>query len=358
MREKQQRKMHEEGNSMKRIRTFLAGILTGALLFTGTVAYASGIMAERSTHRIFVDGQEVQMEAYSINWNNYTKLRDIGKAVGFNVYWDSVNNCVQIESNTPYTGEPPAEENTEKSVGNAEQEEEPCNPSKDVSNQANPAIFTGGYTREAYNALRQTMGSGGKSELFPISNDSFVSMQSVSAAFGQWPFYDIKRSADGKAYFTATYSKNNQIAATACESFINSLSGMSEREKVKEIAFFVCDHLTYDASSTALPYQALTSNSVSKGNCMSYAHNFLFLCDMAGIPCVFVHSSTHQWNEVYVDGTWWDVDVSSTDSGDDYDRRYSQVLHSSGELGGSVFTQTEPELTAFVKELLVPGSSK
>lgn len=31
-------------------------------------------------------------------------LRDIGKAVGFNVYWDSVNHCVQIESDEPYTG--------------------------------------------------------------------------------------------------------------------------------------------------------------------------------------------------------------------------------------------------------------
>ena len=329
--------------------------MLGAALCGGGAAYA-GVMAEQSRNTVYVDGQKVELDAYLINDNNYVKLRDVGQLVGFNVYW---NGTVQIQSDAPYTGEAPAISTPAQKPEKPTASTTPTvSAAPDVSAKANPAIFTGGYTREAYNALRQTMESGGKSELFPISNDSFVSMQSVSAAFGQWPFYDIKRSADGKAYFTATYSKNNQIAATACESFINSLSGMSEREKVKEIAFFVCDHLTYDASSTALPYQALTSNSVSKGNCMSYAHNFLFLCDMADIPCVFVHSSTHQWNEVYVDSTWWDVDVSSTDSGDDYDRRYSQVLHSSGELGGSVFTQTEPELTAFVKELLVPGSSK
>lgn len=47
--------------------SFAAGFLT-CLLLAGisTTAYAAGIMAERSTHRIFVDGQEVQMEAYSI----------------------------------------------------------------------------------------------------------------------------------------------------------------------------------------------------------------------------------------------------------------------------------------------------
>ena len=55
-----------------------------------------------------VDGKEVQMEAYVINGNNYVMLRDIGKAVGFNVHWDSTNGCVQIESDKPYTGTAPA----------------------------------------------------------------------------------------------------------------------------------------------------------------------------------------------------------------------------------------------------------
>ena len=37
------------------------------------------------------------------------KLRDIGKAVGFEVYWDGDAKCVQVESKKPYTGEAPAE---------------------------------------------------------------------------------------------------------------------------------------------------------------------------------------------------------------------------------------------------------
>lgn len=86
--------------------SFLMGFLT-CLLLAGvtTTAYAAGIMAERSQHRILVDGTEVQMEAYTINGNNYVKLRDIGEKVGFNVYWDSANHCVQVESGKPYTGE-------------------------------------------------------------------------------------------------------------------------------------------------------------------------------------------------------------------------------------------------------------
>ena len=51
--------------------SFAAGFLTGLLVVgVTTTAYAAGIMAERSTHRVFVDGREVQMEAYVINGNN------------------------------------------------------------------------------------------------------------------------------------------------------------------------------------------------------------------------------------------------------------------------------------------------
>ena len=45
---------------MKRIGSFIAGLLIGAMFFSGTVAYAAGIIAERSSHRFFVDGKEVE----------------------------------------------------------------------------------------------------------------------------------------------------------------------------------------------------------------------------------------------------------------------------------------------------------
>lgn len=88
---------------------FAAGLAIGAALFGGgTALAASGILAEPSTQPIYVDGKQVQMEAYAIGGHNYVQLRDIGRAVGFNVWWDSANNCVQVDSATPYTGEAPA----------------------------------------------------------------------------------------------------------------------------------------------------------------------------------------------------------------------------------------------------------
>lgn len=97
--------------------SFAAGFLT-CLLLAGvtTTAYAAGILAERSTHCIVVDGKEVQMEAYVINGNNYILLRDVGRVVGFNVYWDSDAKCVQVRSGIPYTGEEPAKAEVIKSA--------------------------------------------------------------------------------------------------------------------------------------------------------------------------------------------------------------------------------------------------
>ena len=74
---------------MKKVLTFATGLIIGGVLFGGTAAVAaSGILAQPSSNPVYVDGKQVQMEAYAINGNNYVKLRDIGEAVGFNVYWD------------------------------------------------------------------------------------------------------------------------------------------------------------------------------------------------------------------------------------------------------------------------------
>ena len=81
---------------------FGMGVLTGAMLFGGATALAAGLTAEPSHHRFYVDGREVSLTAYNIAGNNYVRLRDIGEAVGFNVYW---RDGVRIESGVPYTGE-------------------------------------------------------------------------------------------------------------------------------------------------------------------------------------------------------------------------------------------------------------
>lgn len=105
----------------KRFITFLSGMVVGAVMFGGSVAYASGILADLSNNQIFVDGTLTPMEAYVINGHNYVKLRDIGQAVGFNVFWDDTDKCVQVESDKPYTGIAPTKQEGEKTSGQLHQ---------------------------------------------------------------------------------------------------------------------------------------------------------------------------------------------------------------------------------------------
>ena len=86
----------------KDVALMLTGAVLGASLVGG--AAAAGVMAEPTWQKIYVDGEQVSMTAYNIGGSNFVKLRDIGKAVNFNGYWD---NGVQIDSNADYTGKKP-----------------------------------------------------------------------------------------------------------------------------------------------------------------------------------------------------------------------------------------------------------
>ena len=90
-------------NRGKNIALIAAGIVLGSTISGPAASAAEMLAAQRSTQKIYVDGQQVQMEAYAIGGNNYVKLRDVGKAVGFNVSWDG--SAVQIDSGAPYQDE-------------------------------------------------------------------------------------------------------------------------------------------------------------------------------------------------------------------------------------------------------------
>ena len=94
-------------NRIKNTGLVLCGLVLGLSLSAPAAQAVESLKATLSTNRILVDGQEVRLTAYNINGNNYIMLRDIGRAVGFNVYWNSDAKCVQVESKKPYTGEAP-----------------------------------------------------------------------------------------------------------------------------------------------------------------------------------------------------------------------------------------------------------
>lgn len=317
-----------------------AGVLIGSAI-TGSAAYAAtGVLAERRTMPILVNGRPAQAEAYLIDGSNYLKLRDVAALADFGVTWDAASRTVCIDTSVGYTSETSAT-------------------AADDSAQANAEVFTGGYTRALYNALRESIVTGGPSRSFPLTDEAARQIcWDVTAAFGSWPGYRLTLSENGASCFEPRYTVAYAEAAARCRPFIDSLAGMREQEKVRQLAFYVCDHLRYSANDTPTPRAVFAEDTEHPGNCMAYAHSFLFLCDLADIPCILVHSETHQWNEVYVGGRWMSVDVGDADAWDAAQRQGVTVLHEATELQGADYMQSDPALTRFVKELLVPGSTE
>ncbi len=86
-----------------------AGIMIGMLVSVPAVSAASEYLtAVRSTQTFYMDGQQLNLEAYYINDNNYVKLRVVGQAVNFNVSYDAQTNSVRIAPSEPYSADAPA----------------------------------------------------------------------------------------------------------------------------------------------------------------------------------------------------------------------------------------------------------
>lgn len=361
----------------------MGALLGGNLASPAAHAVAELVQARHTPHPIYVDGKQVQMETYAIDGYNYVKLRDIGQAVGFEVYWDGL--AAQIISTAPYTGQPPMQETPSVAPNH--------------STQANPAVFTGYLTAEAYDTIREAVltkkttsfGSAVQGALrlqwddkegLKRAEEEQRQINAVLAALGPYPVYELILSDTADQYLCEVrYTELDASAAEHTKEFIDSLSGLSEREKIKRISWYVCDRIAYDGTRYAWPDEVLTQDGITHGACMSYAYSFQFLCNQAGIPCVFKHGGNHQWNTVYAEGRWWDVDVTGNDcevadvrvtgshgkvlgqqevpfdGTDEFRELYyvpaEWILQESGP-----YPDEQPEITRFAQEVLVPVASK
>ena len=368
-------------NVGKTILTLFAGMLFGAALFSGGVAHAAEIFykAIPSTNIIYLNGQRVELAAFAIDGSNYVKLRDVGELVGFNVYWDG---AVQIDSNAPYTGvapdtgaaaQTPAPVVTPAPVTTAPVETSPSGQpytihtdhwsKEDFSQQANPAVFTGVYDRDLYNTIRQTITNGNSDRpayTMVAKGDEYSAVKNLLGRMEGVVRYEhyvpenLTNYYEYLDYFavSAAMPENYQAPFAFIQPVIEQTNRLdSDREKVVYLNDYLCTLLTYKVGKTAGVTNTFSQHSGElEAACGSYARAFKFLCGAANIPCFTISTTDHTWNMVYVDGQWLHVDVSANDL---YRQHY--ILLAKTVQGR---TDRVPEQTAFLKELLVPGSTK
>ena len=223
---------------------------------------------------------------------------------------------------------------------------------EDFSQEANPEVFTGVYSRELYNAIRQTMvdGTSGTAPAYTMVADSEYS--AVKQVLGRmegvlryehhvpqgfanyWQYLD---------YFavSAEMPENYHASLDFIQPVIEATEEMTDRERVEYFNDYIRTLLAYEKGKTSGITQTFAPHTGElKAACGSYARALKFLCAAAGIPCFTVSSKVHTWNLVYVEGQWLHVDVSANDlSG-----RNGVLLTSDYQTG----KDQAPEATAFL----------
>ena len=358
--------------SRKREAVFMGiGILAG-LALSGPAAQAAGtiLTAAPTSQTFYVNGNQVQFEAYEIHGNNFVKLRDIGKIVNFGVEYYAADNTVHIVPDAPYTEEvpiptpiPSAPAPTAPSVTGSYSINTDHWSREDFSRQANPAVFTAPYDRNLYNAIRQTLVDGAPGDNPAYTMVSKADYGAVKMVLGRmdntrWLEHHVPKN------FTNYYEYLDYFAVEArfpeqydaALNFVQPVAAQanqlgSDHEKVEYLHDYLCTLLTYDLNSVADISRVFSPhNGELKGACGDYARAFNYLCAATGIPSFTVRSSDHSWNMVYADGRWLHVDVCA----DDLRQNKNAMLQETY----TRHTDVMPEATAFIKELLVPGSTK
>ena len=234
---------------------------------------------------------------------------------------------------------------------------------EDFSQEANPEVFTGVYSRELYNAIRQTMVDG-TSDTAPaytmVSKEDYSAVKKLTGRMEgvlRYEHYVPQGFTDYWQYLdyyavSAEMPENYQAPLDFIQPALDHAGTLaSDSEKVEYFNDYIRTLLAYQKGKVSGITQTFAAHAVElKAACGSYARAMKFLCAAADIPCFTISSKAHTWNLVYVDGAWLHVDVSANDlSG-----RNSVLLTESYQTG----RDQAPEATAFLKELFVPGSTK
>ncbi len=265
-------------------RSFILGVVCGAVLFGGIAGIAASDIPARLTSQIFyLKDKRVELEAYSIYDHNYVKLRDVAALVNFSVEYNEAQDSVTIDADKPYVPEsaPPASGDTQAT---------------DEMNR----VYDRYYTSETSYAW-----TNGNS--FPLNTitDTDISLkdkfaQNYSAIKAAIEKYIPENITDGQEILRRALVCVSQHLVYNNGLVIHNADGKEIGVKDGYAVDFI------DALLTEKPYPT---------TCGGYAAALSFVCAFTDLPCVTVHGSTpqgnHAWNAVYLNGEWRQINNPS-----------------------------------------------
>ena len=118
--------------------------------------------------------------------------------------------------------------------------------------------------------------------------------------------YTIRHSFTVKQ--TARWKKREQFRTDALAGITPDMT----RDKIiRYFANYIADRASY------VPGNYFSIIDGKNGDCVSYSVAFKYLCDAVGIETIIVKnagSRSHYWNQVNLDGTWYNVDAQGYDT--------------------------------------------
>ena len=132
-------------------------------------------------------------------------------------------------------------------------------------------------------------------------------------------FYSIEWSythVSNKTYkISASYGlymteSQRSTVENICNKIAKELKGKSDFEKIKYAHDYIILNCEYSFFQSG-PYNCLKKG---EANCSGYALAFQMMMDACGIKCEYVSNSAHAWNEVWLDGKSYNIDLTWDDN--------------------------------------------
>lgn len=128
----------------------------------------------------------------------------------------------------------------------------------------------------------------------------------------------------------------NQIDVLDAEKdkILRNTRNSGDFEKVLYFHDYISQNCTYnrDGSDNDTAYGCLVEK---QANCSGYAKAFKYLCDSAEIPCILVlgmgKDESHAWNQVKINGKWYNIDVTWDDCDDEFETVHTYFLCSDSD---------------------------
>ncbi len=130
---------------------------------------------------------------------------------------------------------------------------------------------------------------------------------------------------------------------------INSV--MTDLEKAKLVAEWLCRHMEY-----SYPYKynpGITGLITKTGVCMTYAeaYELLLSSDEINVKSRRVYGPDHVWNQLFIEGKWYNVDVTWMDKGSGYNYDWFMISNERAkEIGGEAHSRITDHFDGNVME--------